>query len=175
MLIFSSLQFGLKNFDMVIVFKDFNRPPAHINTIPVESLDAVKDWLDSVEIPFSEGPLNLNWATIMKTVTSDPHQFFVDGGWSFLAAESDSEDEESSEEESAFEMSESELEASDESSEEDSDFDENASAEASEEEVSEDEESGGEDWDELEKKARRKDRESGLEDEDDSKGRKRKR
>lgn len=167
------VQFGLRNFDMVLVFKDFNRPPAHINTIPVESLDAVKDWLDSVEIPFSEGPLNLNWATIMKTVTSDPHQFFVDGGWSFLAAESDDEDAEESEEESVFEMSESELAVSDESSEDDSDFDENASAEASED-GSDEGESEGEDWDELEKKARRKDRESGLDDEED-KGRKRKR
>ncbi|OCK75859.1 SPT16-domain-containing protein [Lepidopterella palustris CBS 459.81] len=167
------VQFGLRNFDMVLVFKDFNRSPAHINTIPVESLDAVKDWLDSVEIPFSEGPLNLNWATIMKTVISDPHQFFVDGGWSFLAAESDEEDAQESEEESAFEMSESELAVSDESSEDESDFDENASAEASED-GSDDGDSEGEDWDELEKKARRKDKESGLDDEED-KSRKRKR
>ncbi|KAK4984929.1 FACT complex subunit spt16 [Elasticomyces elasticus] len=165
------VQFGLKNFDMVLVFKDFNRPPAHINTIPVESLEGVKDWLDSVDIPYSEGPLNLNWGTIIKTITTDPHQFFADGGWSFLAAESDDEDAEESEEESAFEVSESEL-ASDESSEDDSEFDDDASAEASEEEAS-DEESGGEDWDELEKKAKKKDRESGLEDEDQKRGKKR--
>ncbi|KAF2839097.1 SPT16-domain-containing protein [Patellaria atrata CBS 101060] len=166
------VQFGLKNFDMVVVFKDFNRPPAHINTIPVESLDAVKDWLDSVEIPFSEGPLNLNWATIMKTVTSDPHEFFKHGGWSFIAAESDEEDEEESEEESAFEISESELEEASESSEDDSEFDENASMEEGSEE-SEDEE--GEDWDELERKARRKDREGGLSDEEKPKGKGKKR
>src|ERR1700760_757946 len=113
---------------MVVVFKDFNRNPQHINTIPVESLDAVKDWLDSVEIPFSEGPLNLQWPTIMKTVQADPHAFFADGGWSFLAAESDSEDQDSEEEESAFEMSEGSLAASVESSEDESDFDDNASA-----------------------------------------------
>ncbi|RDW80024.1 putative FACT complex subunit SPT16 [Coleophoma cylindrospora] len=155
------VQFGLKNFDMVFVFKDFHRAPYHINTIPVESLENVKEWLDSVNIPFSEGPLNLNWPTIMKTVTVDTHQFFVDGGWSFLAAESDDEDAEEESEESAFEMSDSELAASEESSEEDSDFDSNASdddGDASED----DEESGGEDWDELEKKAKRKDRESGM-------------
>ncbi|KAF3008147.1 hypothetical protein G7054_g8061 [Neopestalotiopsis clavispora] len=158
------VQFGLKNFDLVFVFKDFTRAPAHINTIPVESLDDVKEWLDSSEIAYSEGPLNLNWPTIMKTVTADPHQFFADGGWSFLAAESDDEGEEMSEEESAFEISEEELDDASESSEEDSDFDDDASADASEEEASDDEE--GEDWDELEKKAKRKDRESGLEDED---------
>ncbi|KAI9689083.1 MAG: FACT complex subunit spt16 [Bathelium mastoideum] len=167
------VQFGLKNFDMVVVFKDFNRAPVHINTIPVESLDGVKDWLDSVELPFSEGPLNLNWGQIMKTVTADPHAFFEDGGWSFLAADSDDEDkDEESEEESAFEMSESEMAQSEESSEEDSEFDEEASAEASDEDVSaEDDE--GEDWDEMEAKAKKKDRESGLDDED--RGRKKKR
>ncbi|KAI9717228.1 MAG: FACT complex subunit spt16, partial [Candelina submexicana] len=163
--------FGLKNFDMVLVFKDFHRPPAHINTIPVESLESVKDWLDSINIPYTEGPLNLNWGTIMKTVIADPHQFFADGGWSFLAAESDDEDGESEEEESAFEVSEEELN-DDESSEDESDFDDDASADASDD-ASMDDESGGEDWDELEKKAKAKDRDGGLEDED--KGKKRKR
>jgi len=151
---------------MVFVFKDFTRPPSHINTIPVENLDGVKDWLDSVDIPYSEGPLNLNWTQIMKTITTDPHHFFKEGGWSFLAA-SDSEDEEDEEEESQFEMSESEM-GDEESSEEDSEFDEEASAEASEEgsDMSDEE---GEDWDEMERKAARKDRESGLMDEDDEK------
>ncbi|KAF2192426.1 SPT16-domain-containing protein [Zopfia rhizophila CBS 207.26] len=168
------VQFGLRNFDMVVVFKDYNRPPVHINTIPVESLDSVKDWLDSVDIPFSEGPLNLNWATIMKTVTSDPHQFFVDGGWSFLSTESDDEDEGQEEEESAFEVSDSELAVSDESSEDESDFDENASEEMSDEGSEDELSEEGEDWDELEKKAARKDRESGLND-DEGKPKKRKR
>jgi nucleosome binding factor SPN SPT16 subunit len=158
------VQFGLKNFDMVFVFKDFHRSVAHINTIPVESLENVKEWLDSVNLPFTEGPLNLNWPTIMKTVTADPHAFFADGGWAFLATESDDEDAEEESEESAFEMSESELAASDESSEDDSEFDDDASAEASEE--GSEEESGGEDWDELEKRAKRKDREGGLDDEE---------
>ncbi|KAB8241584.1 hypothetical protein BDV35DRAFT_62185 [Aspergillus flavus] len=94
----------------------------------------------------------------MKTVVSDPYGFFADGGWSFLAAESDSEGGASDEEESAFELSESELAAADESSEDDSEFDDDASAEASED-FSADEDSG-EDWDELERKAKKKDRES---------------
>ncbi|KAF7595126.1 FACT complex subunit spt16 [Aspergillus hancockii] len=165
------VQFGLKNFDLVFVFKDFHRQPVHVNTIPVESLEGVKDWLDSVDIAFTEGPLNLNWTTIMKTVVSDPYGFFADGGWSFLAAESDSEGGGSEEEESAFELSESELAAADESSEDDSEFDDDASAEASED-FSADEESG-EDWDELERKAKKKDREGSLDDEEHGKKRKR--
>lgn len=137
----------------------------------MESLEAVKDWLDSVDIAFTEGPLNLNWSTIMKTVVSDPYGFFADGGWSFLAAESDSEGEDD-EQGSAFELSDSELAAADESSEDDSDFDDDASAEASDEDFSGDDESG-EDWDELEKKAKKKDREGGMDDEQQGKKRKR--
>lgn len=159
------VQFGLKNFDLVFVFKDFHKAPAHINTIPVESLENVKEWLDSVNIPFSEGPLNLNWPTIMKTVTADTHQFFVDGGWSFLAADSDSEDGDEESEESAFEMDDSELAASEVSSEEDSEFDSNASAEASADDS--DDDASGEDWDELEKKAKRKDMDGGAESEEE--------
>lgn len=159
------VQFGLKNFDLVFVFKDFSRPPAHINTIPVESLEDVKDFLDSSDLAYSEGPLNLNWSVIMKTVTANPHQFFVDGGWGFLQNDSDDEEEEESEEESAFEIDESELEEASESSEEDSDYDSNASAEASDEAEMSDEEEG-EDWDELERKAKKRDRENGLDDED---------
>lgn len=158
------VQFGLKNFDMVIVLKDFQKAPIHINTIPVESLDGVKDWLDSVDIPFSEGPLNLNWATIMKTVTADPHSFFAEGGWSFLAAESDDEGEEEEEEESDFAVSDEELaHMSEESSEDDSEFDDDASDDEGSEadELSED----GEDWDEMEAKAKKSDANAGREEE----------
>jgi nucleosome binding factor SPN SPT16 subunit len=79
------VQFGLKNFDLVLVFKDFSRPVVHVNTIPVQYLEHVKDWLDSVDIPFSEGPVNLSWPQIMKTIQEDPKGFFEEtGGWSFL-------------------------------------------------------------------------------------------
>jgi nucleosome binding factor SPN SPT16 subunit len=90
---------------MVFVFKDFRRAPVHINTIPVEVIMVVQFRLSgpsvnaistessqsltpssastgivySVDIAFTEGPLNLNWTTIMKTVVSDPYGFFADG------------------------------------------------------------------------------------------------
>ena len=160
------VQFGLKNFDLVFVFKDFTRAPYHINTIPVESLEDVKEFLDSSDIAFSEGPLNLNWGVIMKTVTANTHQFFLDGGWGFLQNDSDDDDQEEEEEESAFEISESELEDASESSEEDSEYDSNASEEASDE-AEDSEEEEGEDWDELERKAKKRDRESGFDDEEE--------
>ncbi len=83
------VQYGLKNFDMVIVFTDFTRAPVHINTIPSSQLENVKEWLDSVDVPFTEGPVNLNWSAILKTVNDDPYEFFKEGGWSFLGGDSD--------------------------------------------------------------------------------------
>lgn len=40
------VQFGLKQFDMVLIFKDFTKTPLHINTIPSAQLDDVKNWLE---------------------------------------------------------------------------------------------------------------------------------
>lgn len=169
------VQFGLKNFDMVFVFKDFTRAPYHVNTIPVEFLDQVKDFLDSSDIAFTEGPLNLNWPTIMKTVTADTHAFFIDGGWSFLQADSDDEGSAESEEESAFEISEEDLDDASES-EEESDFDgSNASDDDDDGDADLDSDDEGEDWDELEKKAKKRDREDTMRDDDDKGKKKRKR
>ncbi|KAK9462962.1 FACT complex subunit-domain-containing protein [Lipomyces oligophaga] len=134
------VQFGLKNFDLVFVYKDFSRPVTHINSIPMDQLDNVKDWLDEVEIPFSEGPLNLNWTTIMKTVTADPHSFFEEGGWSFLDNDSDNDDSASSEPESEFEAS--DLDPEDES-EDASDYDESASDDGEEDPDDDDDEDEG--------------------------------
>ncbi|KAK0616070.1 FACT complex subunit-domain-containing protein [Bombardia bombarda] len=168
------VQFGLKNFDLVFVFKDFSRAPYHINTIPVESLEDVKEFLDSSDIAFSEGPLNLNWSVIMKTVTHNTHQFFVDGGWGFLQNDSDDDDgAEEESEESAFEIDESELDEASESSEEDSEYDSNASEEASEEDASDDDE--GDDWDEMERKLKKRERDGGDEEEEKAASKKKQR
>lgn len=137
------VQFGLKNFDMVFVYKDFSRPVTHVNTIPMESLDTVKEWLDSSNIPYSEGPLNLNWPTIMKTVQADTHEFFSGGGWSFLELGDDDEDEEEEEEESEFEA-ESEEGYSDGSDSEESDYDDDDDASEDEGSGVSDDDSGGE-------------------------------
>lgn len=95
---------------MVFVYKDYTKPVTHINTVPVKQLDNVKEWLEyvtvdpcvgpalhlvdilhssSVDIPFTEGPANLSWPQIMKTVNADPIGFFETGGWTFLQPASD--------------------------------------------------------------------------------------
>jgi nucleosome binding factor SPN SPT16 subunit len=40
------VQFGLKNFDLVFIFKDYAKPVIHVNTIPVKDLESVKEWLE---------------------------------------------------------------------------------------------------------------------------------
>jgi nucleosome binding factor SPN SPT16 subunit len=40
--------------------------------------------ISSVDIPMSEGPVNLNWGPIMKHINESPYEFFQQGGWSFL-------------------------------------------------------------------------------------------
>lgn len=158
--ILERVQFGLKNFDMVFVYKDFNKPVTHINTVPIESLDFLKQWLTDMDIPYTVSTINLNWATIMKSLQDDPYQFFLDGGWNFLATGSDDEASDESEEEvSEYEASEDDV--SDESAfsedEEGSEVDDDISGDESEDYTG-DESEEGEDWDELEKKAARADR-----------------
>ncbi|KAJ1332209.1 hypothetical protein BSLG_008871 [Batrachochytrium salamandrivorans] len=98
--------FGLKNFDLVFVYKDFHRPVTHINTIPVNQVETVREWLDSSDIPFSEGPVNLSWPQIMKTINDDPKAFYEEaGGWSFLQIDGSDHGSSEEESESEFEMS----------------------------------------------------------------------
>ncbi|EMD38571.1 hypothetical protein CERSUDRAFT_113749 [Gelatoporia subvermispora B] len=155
------VQFGLKQFDMVLIFKDFTKTPLHINSIPSSQLDDVKNWLDSVDIPLAEGPVNLNWGPIMKTINEDPYGFFQGGGWTFLGGspggdESDVDDDSDTESEFAADEVSSEIS---ESSEESAYFD---GSDASDDEGSGSDfgsdDSEGDDWDELEKKAAKADK-----------------
>jgi len=56
---FERVQFSLKNFDLVFVFKDLSRQPAFISAIPVQNLDPIKDWLEYV-LSLSLFPSNLS-------------------------------------------------------------------------------------------------------------------
>jgi nucleosome binding factor SPN SPT16 subunit len=146
------VQFGLKNFDMVFVFKDFSKPVAHVNNIPIDQLENVKEWLDSVDIPFTEGPVNLSWPQIMKTINDDPRAFFEEaGGWGFLSAEPGSDATDSEDEVSEFEDQESEADqvSESDSASAQSEFSSGGDASGSDDEADE----SGEDWDDLEKQA----------------------
>ncbi|XP_059806782.1 FACT complex subunit SPT16 [Hypanus sabinus] len=171
---FERVQFHLKNFDMVIVYKDYSKKVTMINAIPVASLDPIKEWLNSCDLKYTEGVQSLNWTKIMKTIVDDPEGFFEQGGWSFLepegeGSEAESQDSESELEDETFNPSEDDDEAED----EDSDEDYSSETEESVSEESLGSEESGKDWDELEEEARRADREF-RDEEDDTRSRKRK-
>lgn len=159
---FERVQFHLKNFDMIFVFKDYHRKVAILNAIPMNMLDHVKEWLNSCDIRYSEGVQSLNWTKIMKTITDDPEGFFDNGGWSFLDPESDAENEdvedEEEEEDDAYEPSDFD---SEEESDDDSEYSEASENSDSEEEELGSSEESGKDWSDLEREAAEEDKERG--------------
>ncbi|KAJ0180339.1 hypothetical protein K1T71_003743 [Dendrolimus kikuchii] len=166
---FERVQFHLKNFDMVFVFKDYAKKVAMVNAVPMNMLDHVKEWLNSCDIRYSEGIQSLNWTKVMKTITDDIEGFFDNGGWSFLDPESDEEnaqqDEESDEEDDAYEPTDAE---SEEESDDGSEYDSEASevSDGSGDSEEEDEESG-KDWSDLEREAAEEDKKDRIYDRDD--------
>jgi len=157
---FERVSFQLKNFDIVIIFKDYNVKPQSIAAVEMSKLEDIKNWLDRCDIKFTSGTTNLNWPALMKKITSDLDSFFEEGGWSFL--DSDAEDEEGDDDDdededdqyspSEDETEEDEDEDESEISEEESDYEESGSGDLGSSEES------GKDWSELEEEAAKADR-----------------
>jgi len=168
---FERVHFQLKNFDMVFVMKDYQKKAQTVQAIPMNELDPIKHWLNSCDICYTEGPQALNWSKIMKTITDDLNGFFDQGGWTFLEADTDKEEnggdgEDTDAEEDDYDPEDeesggSEGSESEYSGEEESikgkDDDESEISDASEE-LGTDEESG-KSWSELEEEARKADAE----------------
>ena len=82
--VFEGTHFQLKNCDMVLVMKDLTTF-IRIRTVPSESLEVIKDWLNSVDILFYESNLALNWQNVLQDIREDPQKFIEeDKGWGFL-------------------------------------------------------------------------------------------
>ena len=175
---FERVTFASKAFDMVLVNKDFTKQPYVVTMIPNADKDAIQDWLTDMEISYTEGPMNLNWKSIMSTVADDD-RFYMDteedevtkkeAGWSFLRmfGDDDEDEEDSVQEDSDFD------DAVDEESEEESeeeDFD-SESEEESDFDADEELEKQGMDWEDMERQAMADDRRKGRRDEDEDVGR----
>lgn len=169
---------GLKNFDLIFVFKDYTKPVKRIDVIPIEHIDTIKKWLTTIDIVYYEGKNNLQWSNILKTILADTEAFVESKGFEgFLGDDDDDEEEEEDiDEDEEYEIEDSE-EASEEESEYDDSDDESLAPESEEEdEVEEDSEEEGLSWDELEERAKKEDKKRGgiLSDEEQG-GRRRKR
>ena len=62
---FERVHFSIKNFDMAIIFKDFHTFK-RINSIPIEHLEEIKTYLDTIGIIYSEGVVPMNWANVLQ-------------------------------------------------------------------------------------------------------------
>lgn len=188
---FERIFHGLRQFDMVFIFKDYTKSVQQITTIPIESLDSIKRWLNEIDVVWYESRGNLNWTEILRTIREDIEGFLADGGFEIFLGEEGGgtnvekgEDSESDEEDEEYNGA---------SSEDLSDFSDDAGGSSSENSgKSDDEESlasegsldgsdgyeldseeeEGLSWDELEQRAIKEDRKKGhgrsREDEDDS-------
>jgi len=166
--------YHLKNFDMAIIFKDFNKDVHRIDQIPSKNLDNIKQWFTTLEVKYYEGKANLNWKPLLRQIKEDPESWLEAGGWEFLnneATDDEDEDGEGSDPESDFAPS-SDDESDDVDSESESMYDEDEDDDDSDEDEDEDEDDEEVlDWDEMEEKAAKEDEEAS---DDDRRGDKRK-
>ncbi|SBT73700.1 FACT complex subunit SPT16, putative [Plasmodium ovale] len=152
---------GLRNFDMIFVFKDYTKPVKRIDVIPTEYIDTIKKWLTTIDIVYYEGKNNLQWGNILKTILADIDSFVNSKGFDGFLGEDDEEDEQSAEDEDEddeYEVDESELSAEDDSDYDDSEDESLATESDGEGEVEEDSEDEGLSWDELEERAKKDDK-----------------
>ena len=182
---FERVSFGLRNFDMVFVFKDYSRAPSRVSAIPIEALVSIKQWLGELSIPWYEGPTNMNWNNVLKEVLKDKPAFVEAGGWEGWFGEAESDDEDEDDEDSEYNESEDDEEGGgdddddedDEDAEEGDEDDDSSYADSQDDDDAESdaslesEQSEGLDWEELEKKAAKSDKKKSKKhkyDEDDS-------
>ena len=64
---FERVHYGIKNFDMAIIFKDFTTFK-HINSIPIEYIETIKDYLDEIEIIYSETVTPMIWGNLLQHI-----------------------------------------------------------------------------------------------------------
>jgi len=168
---FERVVYGLKNFDMVLVLKDFNQKPVQVSAINIEHLDALKTWLDNCNIKFYEGPANLNWGSIMKHINGMGLEiFYEEGGWKNVLAMQDSDEEEGEDPddlESDFEPSGSGSEEEESSEDEYEDEVDSEDEDGSGEESLDSDESEGKGWEEMEQEAIKADKSRGRYEDDE--------
>ncbi len=139
--------YSSRSFDMVFIFKDWEREVVTINSVDIKSLELVEEWLLSVEISTTKGPKSLNFKEVMR-IAREEKQFFYDthdedgtpkaAGWLNLTAEGDDDEDDDDDDDDVY--------SSDDSDEEEEDSDD---SDGSSDFTEEDSDDYGEDDDEL--------------------------
>ncbi|GCB72775.1 hypothetical protein scyTo_0006459 [Scyliorhinus torazame] len=100
---FERAQFHLKNFDMVIFYKDYSKKVTHDQHHPSHFTQPHQGVLNSCDLKYTEGVQSLNWTMIMKTIVDNFEGFLEQGSWSFLEPEGDGNEVEEHDSESELE------------------------------------------------------------------------
>lgn len=93
---FERMVFGIKTFDLVLIFKRKDAPVCHIQSIDSYYAHRLKDFLDGKNIPFMETRINLQWNALIKEIMRNPLEFYENGAWSELQPHREEEEESSS-------------------------------------------------------------------------------
>lgn len=154
---FERVAFGIKNFDMAIIFKDYHTWK-RINSIPRESIEEIKTYLNGIGVIYSEGVVPMSWNAVLAQIREDFGAFLEAGAWRFLQED---------ENEAAADGEDSELAGDSEFADDDSGSDVDSAGDSDFSDAEEDDdyssevdgdESEGLSWDELEKRALEDDR-----------------
>lgn len=145
---FERVNMATKNFDMSIIFKNFDLLPSTVSAIDIQFFDMIQDWLNDVEITFTSGVQSINWKVVMEAVKGDDRFYFdsdEDGeqkpaGWNFLRADASDDEDDEEDGDSSFNEVSSEESEEESSSDDDSDFDDDDSDDEDEEEEDDEEE-----------------------------------
>jgi len=81
--VFERVLFGIKNFDMAIIFKDFTTHK-RINSIPIEHMEELKSYLDEICIIYAESEAPFNWNTLLSHIRENFDDWLEEGAWGFL-------------------------------------------------------------------------------------------
>lgn len=164
--VFERVTPATREFDMVLIYKDYSQTPYSITMIPQSGMVDLKTFFGDIKMVWYVLPMNMQWKAVMQEITGDIAKFVENGGFQswFDTAEDDDDDDAAQEDDgSDFEVSEdcesgdddmdSDEEPSEESEDDDDDDDDDDDSEFEDEEDEE-----GKSWDELEREAEEEDR-----------------
>ncbi|WEL38193.1 FACT complex subunit spt16 [Encephalitozoon hellem] len=103
--------FILKNrYPLDVVMKNKSRLLVSILSVDVQSVNKLKEYLDSNNVLFMETSASIRWNNVIGSIMKDPISFYEDGAWSELMVGDSEESFEESEAEESEELSSSETE-----------------------------------------------------------------
>jgi len=160
--VFERAMINLREFDMVLVKKNYEEAPVRITTIPKHNLDAFKRWFGKMNMTWYECSMNMQWAAVMREVIGNLPHFLEQGGWDQWFAGSGEDSDSDGQEGSDFASDDEDDDDEDDDDVQDNEADSDVSAEPDEESGEDADEDAsnddGMDWDELEAEAERDDR-----------------